>query len=475
LPSGIVSLENSGNDAVPMRTFRYESLLPVNTEVAYAWHTRDGAFERLTPPWVRVEVTERTGTIENGKVTLRCRLGPFHFVWQAEHYDGVPGKEFRDRMRSGPFSTWEHTHRFIPAGTDLCRMEDVVDYELLRGLPWLDALADAVVVHSELARLFAYRHRVLGHDLWRHRELSAKPLRFLVTGASGLVGSTLCAFLSPGGHTVLRAVRGAPRSPNEVRWDPASGRVELPAGTAIDVLVHLAGENVGEQRWTEARKIAIRNSRVDATAKLAEQIARWRVKPQVFIAASAIGYYGDRGATWVDEESPRGKGFLASLCEEWEAATRPAEQQGVRTVRLRIGVVLSPRGGALQKMWWPFWLGLGGPTGNGRQYMSWIAPDDLAAAILHCAVNDELSGPVNAVAPEPVTNAEFARALARTLRRPAILPIPAAVVRRAFGEMGEELLLASTRVRPQRLLDSGFQFRFGTIHEALAHVLGATT
>lgn len=456
-----------------MHVFRYRSTLPVPAEFAYAWHTREGALERLLPPWVDAVVLARRGTIEEGNVELEFRLGPLKFRWHAEHYGGVPGREFHDRSVHGPFSLWDHTHRFTPTGPTACSMEDEVRYRFLP-IPLADGWVNQLVVRHELERQFAYRHRVLAHDLRRHFEARSKPLHFAITGSSGLVGSTLCAFLSAGGHRVTRLIRGTPRRAGEARWNPHTGEVERSSDEPVDVVVHLAGANVGEKRWTPDRKAEIRASRVDTTAALAAEIAHWHPRPRTFVVASAIGYYGNRGSEWVDEDSPAGNGFLPSVCEAWEAASRTAEESGIRVVRLRIGVVLTPRGGALARLWWPFWLGLGGPTGNGTQYISWITPDDLVAIILYCATESSIHGAVNAVAPEPVTNTDFAQALARALRRPAWLPVPAPAVRWFLGEMGQELLLSSTRVRPARLQHFGFEFAYPRIELALAHVLGAS-
>ncbi len=457
-----------------MHAFRYESVIPVPAAFAYDWHTREGAFERLTPPWTEVKVEHREGTIEAGKVLFRLQLGPFHVRWHAEHHGGRRGVEFRDRMVAGPLAFWDHVHRFVPVKDAQFRMEDEVQYRVVDRPAVLNNALDRVFIRRELTRLFGYRHRVLAHDLLWHHELSSNSMGFLVTGATGLVGSTLCPFLSAGGHAVIRATRAPRHSANDAQWDPPTGVVKLPGHRAVDVVVHLAGANVGESRWTEQRKMEIRASRVLATRKLAEQLARWKVPPKVFVVASAIGFYGDRGDALLDEDSPVGTGFLASVCRDWEEASRPAEEAGIRVVRLRIGVVLSPKGGALRQLLWPFWLGLGGPTGTGRQYMSWITPDDLAAAILFCASHRDLHGPINAVAPHPVTNEAFAHALARALHRPALLPFPEFAVRWTFGEMGEELLLSSTRVHPSRLLQSGFRFSFPTVEAALAHVLGTS-
>lgn len=294
-----------------------------------------------------------------------------------------------------------------------------------------------------------------------------------VTGSSGFLGSGLVAFLAAGGHRVIRLVRREP-APGEdaLRWDPSSGAITMPGPALADAVVHLAGESVASRRWTEATKQQIRASRVTATQRLAETLARLARPPRAFVSASALGYYGDGGAQVLTEESAPGVGFLAGVCREWEAATAPATAGGIRVVNLRIGLVLSPAGGALAKMLTPFRLGVGGVVGSGTQYMSWIDLDDLTGAIGHALATDTLSGPVNAVAPTPVTNAEFTRTLGRVLRRPTLLPLPAFAARLAFGEMADELLLASARVVPARLQATGYAFRYPTLEGALRHQLG---
>ncbi len=298
-------------------------------------------------------------------------------------------------------------------------------------------------------------------------------LRIAVTGSSGLVGTRLAGFLTQRGHQVERMVRcSAHPGTGEIFWDPATGEIDAAALEGIDCVVHLAGENVGAGRWTQARKDAIRTSRVAGTRLLSKTLAKLAKLPRTLIAASAVGYYGDRGDEPLTEDSLPGAGFLADVCREWEAATRPAREAGIRVVNLRTGVVLSAVGGALARMLTPFKLGLGGVVGTGRQYMSWITLDDLVAAIHHVTVTDEVSGPVNAVSPSPVTNREFTKTLGRVLRRPTILPLPAAVVRLLFGEMGRALLLEGARVVPSRLLASGFEFAHPTLDGALRHTLG---
>jgi len=267
----------------------------------------------------------------------------------------------------------------------------------------------------------------------------------------------------------VRLVRGAAMGDEQIPWDPASA-LDPATVSGFDAVIHLAGESIAG-RWTAEKKAKIRNSRVTGTKNLSEALAKADPKPAVFISCSAIGFYGDRGEEVVNEESAPGTGFLPDVCKDWEAATYPAADAGIRTVQIRTGVVLSPKGGALGKMLTPFKLGLGGRVGNGRQWMSWIDVQDMVGAIHHILKTDLLQGPVNMVAPKPVTNAEFTRTLASLLSRPAIFPMPAFVVKLAFGEMGETLLLGSQRVEPAQLVASGYPFRFSELRTSLQNLL----
>ena len=297
-------------------------------------------------------------------------------------------------------------------------------------------------------------------------------MRVLVTGASGPIGAALLSSFKADGAEVTRTSRRAAPSisgENVVVWDPLQP-MSADVVSGMDAVIHLAGESI-VGRWNPAKKQAIRDSRVAGTAYLAQALASAANKPRVLVCASAIGYYGNRGDEIMRESSPAGSGFLSQVCEEWEAATRPATDAGIRTVKLRIGVVLSPRGGALEKMLLPFKLGLGGKLGNGRQWMSWIDVQDLVGAVRHALNTDSLTGPVNAVAPQPVTNAEFTKTLASVLHRPALCAIPAFAARLVLGEMADALMLASTRVAPEKLVSSGYQFLFPTLRESLGHLL----
>jgi len=303
----------------------------------------------------------------------------------------------------------------------------------------------------------------------------------LVTGSSGLIGSALVDALAAGGHRVTRMVRpapsgGRPTGAGTVAWDPGSRSIDsaaLEAAGPFDGVVHLAGAGVGDRRWTPARKALILSSRTDGTGLLAAALAELPTPPPVLVSASAVGYYGDRGADVLTEASPHGTGFLADVCVAWEAAAAPARAARIRTVLLRTGIVLSASGGALGKQLPLFRLGLGGRIGTGRQYRSWITLDDQVAAILHCLADGSLSGPVNATGPEPATDAELAEALGAALHRPSFLAVPAAALKVALGsEMASDMVLSSQRVLPERLTASGFTFTHTDLGEAVRSVLG---
>ncbi|OBH03302.1 TIGR01777 family protein [Mycobacterium sp. E2699] len=444
----------------------YSSVVDAPRAEVFAWHARPGAFDRLSPPWQPMRVVTEAASLEDGRAVLAL---PGGLRWVARHeadsYD--PPRRFVDAIDSaGPASLparivvrWRHSHEFEDAGGNRTRVIDRVD---------------TPVPGSLLRPMFAYRHRQLADDLAAHRlaaEHGLTPKTVAVTGSSGLVGSALTAFLRTGGHRVVALVRRAPTGDDERRWNPDDPDPELLAG--VDAVIHLAGASIAG-RFTEGHRKAIRDSRIGPTRRLAELLGRTDPRPSVFISASAIGYYGyDRGDEVLTEDGDRGDGFLADVVAEWEEATAPAEAAPVRTVRVRTGIVQSPRGGTLKLLRPLFAAGLGGRLGDGRQWLSWIGIDDLIDVYHRALWDTELSGPVNAVAPQPVRNSEYTRTLARVLRRPAALPVPALGPRLLLGEQGaRELACASQRVIPEKLTAAGHRFRQPDLESALRHLLG---
>ena len=293
-------------------------------------------------------------------------------------------------------------------------------------------------------------------------------MKILISGSSGLVGSAATSALHLDGHSVSRLVRpGGTSKPGDVSWDPMRATVDIPAIQGTDVVIHLSGAGIGDARWTDARKQVLRSSRIDTTRVLVDSLSRMKRKPAALLVASAIGYYGSRGDEILTESSSNGSDFLALTCRDWEAEAQRAESAGIRTVMLRFGIILSGKGGALPKMLPPFKLGVGGRLGDGKQWMSWVALEDVVAAIRFAMASASLHGPVNVVAPSPVRNEEFTRLLAGMLHRPAIFPAPAFMLRIMFGEMADALLLGSDRVQPEKLLAAGFPFRFQILEPAL--------
>lgn len=300
-------------------------------------------------------------------------------------------------------------------------------------------------------------------------------MKIIVAGSSGLIGSALIDSLRPDGHTISRLVRSgsvaiADVMSKMIRWEPPTGSIDLAAMEGADAVVSVAGASVAGGRWTKERKQILRRSRVDATHHLVSSMAQLKTKPRVFVSASAIGYYGNRGDEVLTETSTPGNDFLAQLCRDWEAEAAKAEHEGIRTVMLRFGIVLAAHGGALQQMLRPFRLGVGGRLGNGRQWMSWVMLDDVVGIIRYALTKDSPRGPVNTVAPNPVTNAEFTSVLAEVLHRPALFPAPRLALKLALGEM-TDALLASQRVMPERLTELGYTFRHPQLKQALPSIL----
>jgi uncharacterized protein (TIGR01777 family) len=432
------------------------SVMPASARAVFDWHARPGAFERLTPPFDPVQVVEHSGSIARGsRAVIRVRVGPLSMRWVAVHTAFEDGVSFSDVQESGPFALFEQTHRMVPQSPDQSLLEDEVRYRLPLG--WLGALGGGRLARRKLEALFAYRHALLAADLSRHRALDGPALRVGISGSHGFIGTALGHFLTTGGHSVVRLPRAA---------------VTPALLEGLDAVVNLAGASVAGGRWSPARKEEIRRSRVETTQGLLTAMRGCKRPPPVLVSGSAIGLYGDRGGTALDETSAPGTGFLAEVCRDWEAAARAAEPLGVRVVLLRTGLVLSPNGGALAKLSPLFRAGLGGRVGEGTQVYSWIALEDAVGAIHYALRTPGLRGPINLTAPEAATNGAFTEALGEVLHRPTLAHVPAAAIRALFGEMGTETLLASAQVAPRALLNAGFTFRWPGLREALRFCLG---
>ncbi|MCA0438574.1 MAG: TIGR01777 family oxidoreductase [Actinobacteria bacterium] len=463
-------------------------------QTVFEWHTRPGAFQRLTPPgFGRVESEASAGLAVGSRATLRVAvpgmrlpgLPPASVRWVARHDSFDPPRSFSDVMESGPMASWRHHRTFEPrpsgaepaGGTELVER---VSYELPAPgrLPGIGSLAGHVMA-DQLGRFFAYRGRTLRDDLAFHAAHAGRGLVVAVAGSSGLVGRQLVALLGGGGHDVRRLTRGRPggAGTGEIRWDPARGELDPAALADVDVVVNLAGEPVAG-RFTDDHLRRVRESRVVGTGLLARALATLAAdgRPRALINASASGYYGpDRGDQVLTEESGPGRGVLADIVRDWEAATEPAQAAGVRVALVRTGIVQSPAGGQLGLQLPIFTAGLGGPLGDGQAWMPWITIDDLVGIYAHLIVGDA-SGPVNAAAPTPVTGAEYARTLASVVHRPGVLRVPALAPAVLLGRRGaDEFALAGQRMSAARATELGYSFRHPELRTGLEHVLARTT
>jgi uncharacterized protein (TIGR01777 family) len=466
---------------MPDETFTLRSPMPVSAEELYAWHARPLALRRLQPPWEAARIVKQEGAFgaDGFRITMRTRtVGPLSATWLAEAFDFRPGRGFQDRSLSGPFAYWNHAHEMIPDGPESSLLEDRIDYRVPLGAA--GRLFGGGMLRRRLAAIFAYRHALTASDLRRHNEFRERPrLTIAITGSRGLVGAELVPFLTTGGHRVIRLVTGSANRPYDdgTSWVPWKSEAPLPAGTfdGVDAVIHLAGDNVAEGRWSDAKKRKILDSRTIPTRLVAEAIAAAPAdrRPKVFLCASAVGAYGSRGDEELTEDSPTGTGFFPEVARAWEEACEPARAAGVRVASLRIGVVLSPRGGALGKQLLPFKMGAGAVLGSGEQWVPWVTVGDTVGAIHHCLMSERVRGPVNVVGPNPATSREFTKTLGRVLRRPAFMWLPRPMLRAMFGEIADEALLASMRARPAKLLASGFRFDHPGLESALRSLLGA--
>lgn len=442
--------------------FEKTSYYRVDRSTLFNWHRQPGAFERLAPPWRGTKVIKHATIDSENEAILEVHLlGPYKQRWRAKHSEYREGFQFRDTLFDSPFKSWTHLHRFSDDGEGRSRLDDQIEY----ALP-VDLSPISRHVRRELSRVFRYRHEILRNDL-EHALPPLPPLHIAVTGANGFIGSSLIPYLKVRGCKITKLVRGPAREEDEINWTNS----DLSLRGSFDVVMHLAGEPlVG--RWNEEKKRAILESRREGTAKLVSLLLKMPTPPKLLISASAIGIYGNRPGETLDEESAIGTGFLAEVCKEWEGATEGARAKGIRTVNARIGVVISPQGGALKAMLPAFSSGLGGPLGSGEQNVSWIALEDLLRVFHFGILNESLSGPINLVSPQFVSNKVFTKTLGSILTRPTVFRVPKAILRGVFGEMADEALLSDQKVMPKALLDQGFDFLYPSLVQALRFSLG---
>lgn len=470
-----------------MADFTYTAAYPYDEDTVRTWFMRPGALTRATPHWAG-SVTEEGNPNEPGstartRVALPLTSGLLTLLWTARH-TRASADSFTDEMVRGPFSSWEHTHDFLSTPGDTV-VRDSITFTALPTLPEpaekVGAAAERLAraaAQKQLEKVFAARERRIGADLDFQQRYESDPLTVVVAGASGMVGRQVAALLTGGGHRVRTLVRRAPEAEHEFRWDPSAGEIDTAAFEGADAVIHLGGASIN-QRFTEENKKKILTSRVESTTLLATTLADLvRQKgadaaPRIFVCASAVGFYGpDRGSEVLTEDQDAGSGFLAQVCQAWEAACQPAREAGLRVVNVRTGLVQSALGGMLRLQLPAFLSGTGGWIGSGEQVQSWISLDDIAGIYVHAVLTEKLEGPVNAVAPTPVTARTLAKTVGRVLCRPVLLPIPPAVPALALGQEGvKELALASQRASADKLLASGYVFFEPELERALTHEL----
>ena len=438
--------------------FQFVSTLPFSAEKVFSWHLQPGALERMLPRWINCKVIQAGSPADIGSLTvLEMTMFSITKIWKARHVDFFPGTGFVDEQETGPFPYFRHTHRITAAGVG-STLTDSIEYLA----PWY--IPDGYI-QRQLQRQFMFRHKRLLSDLSVMERYPLPARRILISGGSGLVGSSLSSFLKVAGHSVFYLKRGlSDLQHNIIGWDPENlGGYHIEEFEGFDVIIHLAGENIGKRPWSKKQKQRLFTSRCRDTEQLAQILLSTKTPPKLFISASAVGIYGDRGCDLLTEESTASDDFLASLCSAWERASSCLDTIGVRRIQARFGYILDPQGGMLQSILPVFRMGLGGKMGSGRQMIPWVALDDVVYALYHCLAHPELSGPVNVVAPNCVSQQEFAKTLARSIRRFSCCSIPAWVIKLLLPERAEALMLRSAHVVPIKLKKSGYEFIYSDL------------
>jgi uncharacterized protein (TIGR01777 family) len=456
---------------VPSKRICFKTNLNFPAQKVFSWHNQHGAFARLLPPWEKIKVLSHPGEIRDGsEVKLKCFVaGPFYFNWHLRHSDFSQNQSFSDTQISGPFKKYKHQHLFSENASST-QLNDKIEYEL----PFspITKYLGKFFLEDRLSRTFYYRDQILKNDLSFHTEFADKSkLKFLITGASGLIGKALISFLETAGHQVNTVVRNPSKiGPSSVFF--SGEEFKFKPDDHFDCIINLAGAGIADQRWSQSRKKEIYESRIQYTEKLIDSLRKLNVAPKTLISCSGLSFYKEHENAANTEESPKGQGFLSDVANAWEQAAERSSSLGVRVCTLRLGVILDPRGGSLKKMLPAFNFGLGAKLGSGEQMFSWVSLEDVIRAILFLAYKEELSGAFNLCSPNPTSNSTFTNTLARVLARPAFFKAPVQMLNLIFGEMASETMLASINCAPNKLLHSGFKFIFPELEVCLNYCLG---
>ncbi len=449
--------------------FVFRTLINRTAKEAFDWHLRPQIIQRCLPPSGDVVFLSS----EKNLFTLKMKVYPF--IWRKitlQYQANLSRGEYTISQVKGPFSYFEYKIKVVPQSAHTCEIVDLFDIQTK--LPSVAELWMKRILKQCTSHFVNYKHQLLHHDLELLSKYSSKtPKKILVSGSHGFIGKILCNFLEFAGHKVWHLTRYRdPNDPCQIQWNPEEGTANLNELEGFDAVFHLAGENIGEGLWTKKKKKLLLESRHKGTQNLVKLLSRLQKPPKTFVCASAIGIYGNRGSEVLKEESEVGrKEFVSEVCQYWERAARELQDTKARVVFSRFGMVLSGHSGALKRILLPFKLCIAGKIGDGMQYISWISIDDVIGSLYHILMTPSLSGPVNCVAPFPVTNGVFSKKLAKRLKRWQGPPVPAFFIHLLLGQKGDELLLSSTRAEPTRLIETGYHFQYPVIMKAFEHVI----
>ena len=462
---------------IKLPLFVHKAKFDANKKQIWDWYNSDGAFRRIMPEWEGIQPINAGRLVDGDETIFKVKMGPLRQKWVARHHSVVPGESFADRMIKGPFGAWNHHHEFESRTGEVTSVIDNVEYKL--PLHIFTGWSAGFTVLPRMKQMFEFRSVRVANDLKQIQATAKLPRqRILVSGSTGMIGLQLCAFLEAAGHDVHRLLRPSTKLPSDVdsskvvKWNDLTGEILEGDMNGFDSIIHLAGAGIGDKRWSKKRLKLIRDSRIIPTGNLAKIVAGLEKPPKKILCSSAIGFYGNRGTEVLDENSSAGNDMLSELCRDWENASNAAKDAGINVIHLRTGIVMSPLGGALAKLLLPAKMGAGGPVGGGKQMQSWISLDDEIYAIHHLMMKEDSEGVYNLTAPNPVSQKQFAKTLGKVLRRPAFAPLPGFVIKILFGQMGKKLVLEGQDVRPNRLLESGYEFTHSELESCLRSCLG---